>query len=381
MGLTCVDGVCCSSACDTACYSCRGDSNTVGVDGTCAPLNSIAQDSSPTNLCSSSAGSCGGDGGCICEASTGNCKRSAGNTCSVDDNCASGFCECANADCSVKRCSAVDCAQCLYNADGDQVCEQAVNDNIVDADDSCGSTTCNGLGTCNVANGNPCATNINQECLSNICILGTCSNPSPVGGNCDETIDCQQGVCNSDNVCRIPGYTVTDNGLLTNERPADRDDTFDVALTSKPVADVILSISTSDTSEAVSLQTSLVFSSSNWNQAQTVTIRGQNDDVADGSQSFTVTLAFSSADTDYAGLADITISGTNVDDDIAGVSVSPTVGLAVSESGTSATFSVVLNTEPTHNVNIPISSGDTSKAVVDDNNFGSNQTIGIRRSW
>ena len=195
------------------------------------------------------------------------------------------------------------------------------NDDIVDADDSCGSTTCNGLGTCNVANGNPCATNINQECLSNICILGTCANASPVGGNCDETVDCQQGVCNSDNVCRVPGYTLADNGLLTNERVADRDDSFDVVLTSKPNADVTLTISTSNTAEAVSLQSSLVFSGLTWDTPQTVTIRGQNDNVADGSQPYTVTLEFSSADSDYAALDNITVNGTNVDDDIAGVNL------------------------------------------------------------
>lgn len=369
LGLTCVDGICCSSACDTACYSCRGDSNIVGVDGTCSPLNSIAQDISPGNLCSSSAGNCGGDAGCICEAGSGNCKRDAGNSCSTDDNCSSGFCECANADCSLKRCSAIDCASCLFNVDGNQVCEGLVEDNIVDADNSCSSTSCNGLGTCNVANGNVCATNNNQECLSNVCVLGVCTNLSPTGGSCDETVDCEQGVCNSDNICRIPGSLIVDNGLLTSERVADQDDSFQMTLTSKPLADVVVSISSSNTQEAIAVQSSITFSTGNWNVAQTVIIRGQNDDTADGSQSFAITLSFSSTDDDYAALANEVLAGTNVDDDVAGVSVSPITGLAVSESGTTATFSVVLNTEPTHNVNIPIVSGNTDKAVVDDNSL------------
>ncbi|MBT6435376.1 MAG: hypothetical protein HOK28_19930 [Deltaproteobacteria bacterium] len=384
LGLTCVDGICCSSACDTACYSCRGENNTVGVDGTCSPLNTIAQDTSPGNLCSPSAGNCGGDGACICEAGSGNCKRDAGNTCSTDDNCSSGFCECANGDCTLKRCSPIDCDSCLFNVDGDSVCEGLVADDIIDAGNSCGSTSCNGLGGCNVVNGNACATNNNQECLSNVCVLGTCSNLSPTGGSCDETADCEQGVCNADNVCRIPGSLIIDNGLLTSERVADQDDSFQVSLTSKPIADVVVNIASSNEDEAIVIQSVITFSTSNWNTPQTVTVRGQNDNMADGSQPFSITLSFSSSDDDYAALANEILPGTNVDDDVAGVSVSPITGLAVSESGTSASFSVVLNTEPSHNVNIPIVSGNTNKAVVDDNslrfkpsNWSTPQTVNI----
>lgn len=368
LGLTCVDGVCCGSPCSTACFSCLGAQNTAGENGTCAPINSIQQDASPGNLCTNNAGGCGGDGNCICEAETNNCKRAAGNTCSVDDNCASGFCECANESCSVKRCSAVACAQCLFNQDGNQVCEGLVADDIDDAHNAC-STSCNGLGSCNVVNGLACATQNNQECVSNICILGTCSNAAPTGSACDETEDCALGVCNTDNICRIPGYTLVNNGLLTHERVSDRDDSFTVALTSKPVANVVVSFESSDTGEAVPVQGSVTFTPSNWAAAQTVTIRGQNDNMADGPQAYQITGSFSSSDSDYAALLAMVLGATNADDDVAGVSVSPTTGLSVSEFGTTATFSVVLNTEPTHNVNIAVASADVNKVTVDDDNL------------
>ncbi len=47
-----------------------------------------------------------------------------------------------------------------------------------------------------------------------------------------------------------------------------------------------------------------------------------------------------------------------------GVTVTPTSGLTVSETGTTATFTVVLNSAPTANVTIPLSSSNTSEATV-----------------
>ena len=55
---------------------------------------------------------------------------------------------------------------------------------------------------------------------------------------------------------------------------------------------------------------------------------------------------------------------TNADDDTAGVSVTPTGGLTTTEAGGSATFTVVLTSQPTANVTIPISSGDTTEGQV-----------------
>ena len=50
------------------------------------------------------------------------------------------------------------------------------------------------------------------------------------------------------------------------------------------------------------------------------------------------------------------VSVTNTDNDTAGVTVSPTSGLVTTEAGGTATFTVVLNSQPTANVTIPISS-------------------------
>ena len=54
----------------------------------------------------------------------------------------------------------------------------------------------------------------------------------------------------------------------------------------------------------------------------------------------------------------------NTDDDAAGVVVTPVSGLVTTEAGGTATFSVRLATQPTANVTIALSSGDTTEGSV-----------------
>ena len=55
---------------------------------------------------------------------------------------------------------------------------------------------------------------------------------------------------------------------------------------------------------------------------------------------------------------------TNTDNDAAGITVTPTAGLATTEAGGTATFTVVLNTQPTADVTIALSSSDTTEGTV-----------------
>ena len=54
----------------------------------------------------------------------------------------------------------------------------------------------------------------------------------------------------------------------------------------------------------------------------------------------------------YSGGNATDVSVTNTDDDTAGITVTPTTGLATTEAGGTATFTVVLNTQPTADVTI-----------------------------
>src|SRR5205823_384339 len=101
------------------------------------------------------------------------------------------------------------------------------------------------------------------------------------------------------------------------------------------------------------------------NVPQTVTLTGVDDFVIDGNVAYNIiTAPASSADPLYNGLNPPDVTATNMDNDSATITVSPTSGLVTSESGASATFTVVLGTIPTANVTIGLSSSNTAEGTV-----------------
>ena len=141
--------------------------------------------------------------------------------------------------------------------------------------------------------------------------------------------------------------------------------TFSVVLTSQPTAPVTIDLTNGDTTEGSLDKASLIFDGANWNVAQTVTVTGVDDALADGDITYTVSLeAATSADASYNGRDPDDVSVTNLDDDSAGVSVSAISG-DTDESGTSATFSVVLTSQPTAPVTIDLTNGDTTEGSLD----------------
>src|SRR5439155_865971 len=142
-------------------------------------------------------------------------------------------------------------------------------------------------------------------------------------------------VTNTDN--DTVGFTVTPtSGLTTTE--AGGTATFIVRLTSQHRANVTFGLSSSNTAEGTVSPASLTFTAANWNVAQTVTVTGVDDFVADGNQAYTiVTAAASSADANYNGLNPVDVSVTNTDNDTAGFTVTPTSSLTTTEAGGTAT--------------------------------------------
>ena len=122
----------------------------------------------------------------------------------------------------------------------------------------------------------------------------------------------------------VAGISVTPtSGLVTGEDGTNA--SFDVVLDTQPTADVTIGISSDDTDEGTVLPTSLVFTSTNWDQVQTVTVTGV-DDLADpklGDDAYSiVTAAAVSADASYNGLDPDDVSVTNLDNETpAGVAV------------------------------------------------------------
>jgi hypothetical protein len=90
-----------------------------------------------------------------------------------------------------------------------------------------------------------------------------------------------------------------------------------------------------------------------------------DDAVDDGNIAYTIiTAPATSADPNYSGSNPADVSVTNINDDPAGITISPILGLNTTEAGGTATFTVVLDSQPLANVSIGLSSSDTSEGTV-----------------
>lgn len=139
---------------------------------------------------------------------------------------------------------------------------------------------------------------------------------------------------------------------------------FTVVLTAQPTANVTIPIATADATEGVSDVASLVFTSGNWTTPQMVTVTGVNDYLDDGNVSYSIALgAITSADTAYSGLDPSDVAAVNDDDDVSGFTVGAISG-NTTEAGGTATFTIVLNAQPTAGVTIDLSSSDTTEGTV-----------------
>ncbi len=171
------------------------------------------------------------------------------------------------------------------------------------------------------------------------------------------------GVTNLDD--EIASLTITESGSSTTvPESGTMTDTFDVVLDGQPVGDVILNVVSGDTGEATVDTTQLTFTTSNWNQPQTVTVTGVDDILVDGLQPSNIVVSGdSSSHPAWITVSDAVISRTT-DDDIAAFTVTPSNTSSVSESGTTDTYEVVLNAAPVNEVFIRSVSGDTGEVLI-----------------
>ncbi len=157
--------------------------------------------------------------------------------------------------------------------------------------------------------------------------------------------------------------TVSSTGLITSETltPAN----FSVQLTSQPTATVTIpSITSSNTAEGTVSPSTLTFTTANWNIPQTVTATGVDDILSDGNQTYLIQFsAATSSDSNYNGKVASTVSIINTDNETFGVTVGAISG-ATTEAGGTATFNVVLNSQSTSSVTIPIASSNTAEGTV-----------------
>ncbi len=163
----------------------------------------------------------------------------------------------------------------------------------------------------------------------------------------------------------VVGVTVSKTGVSMDEGASD---SFTVVLDTQPSGDVTVTVS-SDAAAAASVSSdggatqagsvALTFTTANWDQAQTVTITGVgDDDTNDESQ----TISFAVAGHEYAGLVIGSLEASVTDTSVVGVTVSKT-GVSMDE-GASDSFTVVLDTQPSGDVTVTVSSDDAAAASV-----------------
>jgi subtilisin family serine protease len=218
-------------------------------------------------------------------------------------------------------------------------------------------------------------------------IIFTLSNPVtlpngglPGGSSTIGTATATTTIINDDR----PGITVNPiTGLVTTEAGGTAN--FSVKLNSQPSANVTVGLSSSNPAEGTVSTPTLTFTPANWNQLQTVTVTGVDDNVADGNIAYNiVTAAATSTDSNYNNLNPDDVAVTNSDNETPGITVNPTSGLTTTEAGGTANFSVVLNTQPTAPVTISLSSSNPAEGTVavqnltfTPNNWNQQQTVTV----
>jgi Ca2+-binding RTX toxin-like protein len=109
------------------------------------------------------------------------------------------------------------------------------------------------------------------------------------------------------------GLVVSETALTIGENGTIG--TFTVKLANAPTSNVVLNLSSSDTTESTLSASTLTFTSANWNTPQTVTVTGPFDGIVDGNQNSTITISVNDAlsDDNFDALADETIAVTTTD--------------------------------------------------------------------
>ena len=132
---------------------------------------------------------------------------------------------------------------------------------------------------------------------------------------------------------------------------------YTVKLQTQPTTTVTVTVSSDDTDAATVSGPTLRFTPSNWDTEQTVTVRGVNDGDSDGEF---VTITNTASGGEYAGVTE-TVWLFVDDDDTRGITFTPAARTI--REGATGTYDVKLNTAPTADVTVAISSDNADVTV------------------
>ncbi|MDG1897532.1 MAG: integrin alpha [Fuerstiella sp.] len=142
-----------------------------------------------------------------------------------------------------------------------------------------------------------------------------------VGAFRDDTGGRSRGAVWVLNLARPSGVTATHTAGTSMVAESGTTDTFGVVLDARPELDVVIDVTSADIGDIGEVTVStplLVFTPTNWDTVQNVTLRGVDDNTVDGDQNSLVTLsnADSSSDASYESLPHQSVTVTTTDNDV-----------------------------------------------------------------
>jgi hypothetical protein len=156
---------------------------------------------------------------------------------------------------------------------------------------------------------------------------------------------------------------VTSTSLMTSEAGASA--SFGMSLTSKPLATVTVTLTSTNPKEGLLSQSVLTFDASNWDVSQTITVTGIAGETGPGDNDVPYQIQGSaiSADGNYNAAVMPTVSVVNKEIDLSGITVTAK-SLTTTEGGAAVTFHVRLADQPTAEVTINLASTNPGQGLL-----------------
>ena len=155
-----------------------------------------------------------------------------------------------------------------------------------------------------------------------------------------------------------PGFTVTQTGgstEVTEAAGADNTDTYQIVLNATPARQV--TVTPVAGSAKITVSAPLVFTKSNWNRPQTVTVTAVDDDAVNPAAelSTTVTHQIATADSNYRSIAIAPVPVAITDNDTAALKITESGDATeVTDDGSTDTITVSLTSQPSAEVTVTV---------------------------
>ena len=137
--------------------------------------------------------------------------------------------------------------------------------------------------------------------------------------------------------------------------PEGGSNTYEVVLARQPTGDVTVTVTVDDTAnnDVTTAEETLVFTTANWNEPKTVTVRAAEDD--DALTDSGVTISHTVGGANYEGVTAPGLTVTITEDDADGVTISPTTLTVTEGDATGVSYNVKLNSQPAGDVTVTVS--------------------------